>query len=61
VALDRVERDAQDNGIESVVFRKIALKVVGLERAAAGLVLWVEVEYNPLASVVRERDLSIFL
>lgn len=49
---DGVEANAQDYGVQSVIFIEVALKVVRFDGAALGLVFRVEVEDNPLALVV---------
>ena len=61
VALDGIEGDAEDDGIERIVFGQIALEVVGLDGAAAGHVLGVEVKDDPLALELRERNRRVFL
>jgi len=61
VAFDGVEADAEDYRVQSVILGHVALEVVGLDGAALGLVLGVEVEDDPLALVVGEADGLVFL
>jgi hypothetical protein len=61
VAFDGVEADAEDDCVGGVILRHVALEAVGLDGAAGGLVLGVEVEDNPLAFVVGEADGLVFL
>ena len=55
VALDGVERDAEDDGVQSVVLGQVALEVVSLNGAAGGHVLGIEVEDDPLALVLESE------
>jgi hypothetical protein len=61
VTLDGVEADAEDDGVQGVVLGHVTLEVVGLDGAACGLVLRVEVKDDPLALVVAEADGLVFL
>jgi hypothetical protein len=61
VAVRGVEADAQHGGVECGVFVEVTLKVVGLDGAAGGLVLGVEVENDPFAFVVGEANGGIVL
>jgi len=61
VAFDSVEADAENDGVESVVLIEVALEVMGLDGAALGLVLGIEIENDPLAFEVREADGLVFL
>ena len=61
VSFDGVEADAEDDCVEGVIPGHVALEVVGLDGAALGLVLGVEVEDDPLALVVGEADGLVFL
>jgi hypothetical protein len=61
VALDGIEADAEDDGVEGVVLIEVTLEVVGLDGATLGLVLGVEVEDDPLAFEVGEADGLVFL
>ena len=61
VAFDGVEADAEDDGVQGVILRHVALEAMGLDGAACGLVLRVEVEDDPFALVVGEADGFVFL
>jgi len=61
VVFHGVEADAEDDCVQSVILCHIALEVVGLDGAALGLVLGVEVENDPLALEVGEADHLVFL
>ncbi len=61
VAFNGIEADAEDYRVQGVVLGHVALEVVGLDGAALGLVLRVEVEDDPLALVVGEADGLVFL
>ena len=61
VAFDGVEADAEDDGVQCVILRHVALEAVGFDGAAGGLILRVEVEDDPLALVVGEADGLVFL
>jgi len=58
---DGVEADAEDHGIEGVIFIEVALEVVRFDGAAPGLVLGVEVEDDPFALELGEADKLVFL
>lgn len=61
VGLGGVEGDAEDGGVEGVVFGLVALEVMGFEGAAAGFVFRVKVEDDEFAFVVAKGDLFVFL
>ena len=52
VAFDGVEADAQDDCVQGIILRHVALEAMGLDGAAGGLVLGVEVENDPFSFVV---------
>ena len=52
MALDSVERHAKDYGMQCIILPQITLKVMCLQRASAGPILWVEVKYNPPPFVI---------
>src|SRR4051794_40649781 len=56
VRIDVVFADADDDGVLRLVLRQVALEVVRFERATRGEVLRVEVEDDPLALELVERD-----
>jgi hypothetical protein len=61
MVFDGVDADTEDDCVQGVILRHVALEAVGLEGAAGGLVLGVEVEDDPLAFVVGEADGLVFL
>jgi len=47
-----VDAHTEDDGVQGVILRDVTLEAVGLKSAALGLVLWIEVEDDPLTLVV---------
>jgi hypothetical protein len=47
-----VDAYTEDDGVQGVILRDVTLEAVGLAGTALGLVLWVEVEDDPLTLVV---------
>ena len=47
-----VDTHTEDDGVQGVILRDVTLEAVGLKSAALGLVLWIEVEDDPLTLVV---------
>jgi hypothetical protein len=56
-----VDTHTEDDGVQGVILRDVTLEAVGLKSAALGLVLWIEVEDDPLTFVVCEADRLVFL
>ena len=52
VALDRIERDAEDDRAERVVLGQITLEVMRLDGAALSEILGIEVQNDPFASEI---------
>jgi hypothetical protein len=47
-----IDTHTEDDGVQGVILRDVTLEAVGLKSAALGLVLWIEVEDDPLTLVV---------
>src|SRR5438552_14521882 len=58
VAIRRVDADADDDRIELIVFGKVALKIMRLNRAAGSVVFGIEVKHHPLTPEVLQADLA---
>jgi hypothetical protein len=61
VGVGAIDTDAKHDYIPLLVLRLVALKVVRLDRAAAGEVFGIEVQDDPLTAILLQADRLAFL
>jgi hypothetical protein len=55
-----VDTHTEDDGVQGVTLRDVTLEAMGFKSTIFGLVLWIDVEDDPLTLVVCEADRLVF-
>jgi hypothetical protein len=59
VTVDAVEANSQNNRVQFGVLGLVHLELVGFAGSTRGLILWIEIQHDPLATVIFEADGAI--